>query len=74
MLDYDEELEDIVKEFIENETDDKIAELRSECKDILDLNKMMRGEEIKEILSNSIALDIESDDMIQIIEFLYKNL
>ena len=74
MLDYDEELEDIVKEFIENETDDKIAELRSECKDILDLNEMMRGGEIKEILSNSIALDIESDDMIQIIEFLYKNL
>lgn len=74
MLDYEEELVEIIGDFIKKETNEKIIQLKNECEEILSLENIMKVEEIKKIIINSADLDIEADEMLEILECIYINL
>lgn len=74
MLDYEEELVDIIGDFTKKETNEKIIQLKNECEEILSLENIMKVEEIKKIIINCADLDIEVDEMLEILECVYTNL
>ncbi|NFA41508.1 hypothetical protein EXM65_02660 [Clostridium botulinum] len=74
MLDYEEELADIIGDFAKKETNEKIIHLKNECGEILDLDNIMKVEETKKIIINCADLDIEVDEMLEILECVYTNL
>ena len=47
MLDYDEELIDIIGDFIKAENNELIVQLKDECREILSLENSIKVEEIK---------------------------
>lgn len=74
MLDYDDELVDIIKDFTKKETNEKIIQLKNECEEIFSLDNIMKVEEIKNIIINCADLDIEVDEIQGILECVYANL
>lgn len=74
MLDYEEELVDIIGDFIKKETNEKIIQLKNECKKILSLDNSMKVEETKKVIINCADLDVESDEMLEILECIYNKL
>ena len=74
MLDYEEELVDIIGDFTKKETNEKIMQLKNECEEILSLDNIMKVEETKKIIINCADLDIEADEMLEILEGVYTNL
>ncbi|WP_027634337.1 hypothetical protein [Clostridium hydrogeniformans] len=74
MLDYEEELEDIIGDFAKKENNKKIIQLKNECEEILSLDNIMKVEETKKIIINCADLDIEVDEMLEILECVYTNL
>ena len=74
MLDYEEELEDIIGDFAKKETNKKIIKLKNECEEILSLDNIMKVKETKKIIKNCADLDIEADEMLEILECVYTNL
>lgn len=80
MLDYDEELIDIIGDFIKAENNELIVQLKDECREILSLENSIKVEEIKKIMMNSVTLDIpvnldaEVDKILVILECLYAEL
>jgi DNA-binding transcriptional regulator YhcF (GntR family) len=49
-------------------------QLKNECEEILSLDNIMKVEETKEIIINCADLDIEVDEMLEILECVYRNL
>lgn len=47
MLDYEEELVDIIGDFTKKETNEKIIQLKNECEEILNLDNITKVEETK---------------------------
>lgn len=74
MLDYEEELVDIIVDFIKKETNEKVIQLKNECQQILSLDNSMKVEETKKIIINCADLDIESGEMLEILECIYNKL
>lgn len=74
MLDYEEELVDIIGDFVKKETDGKAIQLKNECKQILSLDNSIKVEETKKIITNCADLDIESGEMLEILEYIYNKL
>lgn len=74
MLDYEEELTDIIGDFAKKETNEKIIQLKNECGEILNLDNIMKVEETKKIIINCADLDIEVEEMLEILECVYTNL
>ena len=80
MLDYDEELIDIIGDFIKAENNELIVQLKDECREILSLENSIKVEEIKKIMMNSVTLDIpvnldaEVDKILVILECVYAEL
>lgn len=74
MLDYEEELIDIIGDFKKKEINEKLRQLKNECEEILSLDDIKKMEEIKKVIINCADLDIESDEMQEILEYVYKNL
>lgn len=74
MLDYEEELVDIIGDFVKKETDEKVIQLKNECKQILSLDNSIKVEETKKIITNCADLDIESGEMLEILEYIYNKL
>ncbi|MHC1748001.1 MAG: hypothetical protein AB9856_06355 [Cellulosilyticaceae bacterium] len=74
MLDYEEELVDIISNFIKKETSEKIIQLKNECEEVLGLDNIMKVKETKKIIINCADLDIESDEILEILECIYKKL
>lgn len=74
MLDYEEELVDIVDDFIKKESNEKIIKLKNECQQALSFDKSNKVEEIKNIIINCVDLDIELDEMLEILEYIYNKL
>ena len=74
MLDYEEELVDIIGDFRKKETNEKIIKLKNECKQVLSLDESIKVEVTKNIMLNCADLDIESDEILEILECIYNKL
>lgn len=74
MLDYEEELVDIIGDFAKKETNEKKINLKNECGEILSLDNVMKVEETKKIIINCADLDVEAEEMLEILEYIYKKL
>ncbi|MCW6111079.1 hypothetical protein [Clostridium sporogenes] len=74
MLDYEEELIDIIYDFKEKEIDEKVLMLKNECNEIINMNAKERIEEINRIITGCVDLDIEVSELQEIIKYIHQNL
>ena len=74
MLDYEEELKDVINDFKKKEIDEKVIMLKNECSEILKMNDKERIAEMKRIIISCADLDIEVSEMKEILEYIYQNL
>lgn len=74
MLDYEEELANIIEDFVKKETNEKKIKLKKECEEILGIDIIMKVEETNKIIKNCANLDIEANEMLDILECVYTNL
>ncbi|WP_409069169.1 hypothetical protein ACFLKB_04875 [Clostridium sp. FAM 1755] len=74
MLDYEEELIDIIYDFKEEEIDEKVSMLKNEYNEIINMNAKERIEEINRIITGCADLDIEVSELQEIIKYIHQNL
>ncbi|GAA0741802.1 hypothetical protein [Clostridium oceanicum] len=73
MLDYEEELKDIICDFKRKEIVEKVIMLKKECGEILGINDKERIEQMNRIMVECLDLDIGVGEMKNILEYVYEN-
>jgi DNA-binding transcriptional regulator YhcF (GntR family) len=74
MLDYDEELESIVQDFVKKENPNMIIKLKEECKNLLTMTNQEKNEWIEKIIEKCVNLDISIREMNDILEYIYRKI
>lgn len=70
MLDYDQTLNQIVNEFVENETEETTNEIIRQMKEVLN-NTESQEKALSEIITNCIEMNTTLGQMIQIIREIF---